>query len=251
MFGDVPSGDYSADTAAVQAEVAEGHVWFQLRTALILDATGRLFRAGARRFVDFGCGNGLVMAALDQQGWETLGVDMYVESLRRAVTRTRGMLICSRIPNARLVEGSDVAGLFDVIEHVADDVALLEHVRGQLVPGGSVVVTVPALSALWSQFDVLLGHKRRYSRRGLVEVMERAGFVCEDARYCFGFAVPLVWLQRRVLERATRSRRAYYATPPRLLSALLRGLAGFERVLTRTGLRLPMGSSLIAVGRRP
>jgi SAM-dependent methyltransferase len=249
VLGDTPTDDYPTDSASAQADVITEHVWFQLRTAVVLEATRGLLRAGARRFVDFGCGNGHLMAALEQQGWETAGVDMHVEGLRRAETATRGTLFCGRIPSVRLLERVDAAGLFDVIEHAPDDLAVLRHVHDQLVPGGAIVITVPAMPALWSEFDVLLGHKRRYTRATLRAVIERAGFICDDVRYCFSFTVPGIWMQRRFLGRTRSSRRAYYTTPSPAASRALRALGRLERTLARHSIRSPFGSSLLAIGR--
>jgi len=250
VIDDAPTDDYSPESATAQADVAAEHVWFQLRTETVLDVTGPWLRLGARRFVDFGCGNGYIMRALEHQGWETVGVDMHIEGLRRAERSTRGQLLCSRIPNVRLTQPADGAGLFDVIEHVVDDVMLLRHARAQLAPGGFIVVTVPAMAALWSDFDVLLGHKRRYSRRMLRDRLQRAGFICQDVRYCFPFAVPGLWVQRRRLARHRSSRRAYYETPSPAVTRVALALGRVERTLARHSIRPPFGSSLIAVGRR-
>jgi SAM-dependent methyltransferase len=251
VLGDTPTDDYSTESSAAQAEVVAEHVWFQLRTAVVLDATRLLLRDDARRFIDFGCGNGYLMDALERQGWQTVGVDMHLEGLRRAQDSTRGVLLAGRIFSAKLVDGADAAGLFDVIEHAPDDLAVLQHVRDQLVPGGAVVVTVPAMRSLWSEFDVLLGHKRRYSRRALRNVIEQAGFTCEDVRYCFSFAVPAMWMHRRLRRGGRSSRRDYYIPPSPIVSRVARAFGWVERALHRRSLRSPFGSSLIAVGRRP
>jgi len=64
----------------------------------------------------------------------------------------------------------DGAGLFDailyidVLEHILEDAAELQHAAELLAPNGRLIVLVPAHGYLYSAFDVSIGHHRRYSR---------------------------------------------------------------------------------------
>ncbi|MGI3776105.1 MAG: methyltransferase domain-containing protein [Janthinobacterium lividum] len=101
--------------------------------------------------------------------------------------------------------------LMDVLEHVADDGALLgSYVQGAGA-GTRFIVTVPAFSWLWSGHDVFLGHHRRYTLGQIRGVVERSGLVVEDACYLYGALFPL-------------------AAGSRLLGRLRAALTGRERV---------------------
>ena len=52
----------------------------------------------------------------------------------------------------------------NVLEHVADDIMMLEHAARVLRPGGRFVAVVPAGLWLYSRLDALAGHYRRYTR---------------------------------------------------------------------------------------
>jgi len=69
--------------------------------------------------------------------------------------------------------------IFDVLQHLDDDVAMLEALRSAIVPGGGLVITVPQHQWLWSAVDEFSHHRRRYGRRGLVERIRQAGFRVE------------------------------------------------------------------------
>ena len=57
--------------------------------------------------------------------------------------------------------------LVNVLEHIADDVSALKAFERIVVPGGRVIVFVPALQMAYGPLDAELGHHRRYSKRSL------------------------------------------------------------------------------------
>jgi SAM-dependent methyltransferase len=81
------------------------------------------------------------------------------------------------------VEAYGSAVMINVLEHIEDDVEALRSIRTRLVPGGRLAIWVPAFQVLYSDFDRKLGHYRRYRKRDLRAVVERAGFVVDDLRY--------------------------------------------------------------------
>jgi hypothetical protein len=87
---------------------------------------------------------------------------------------------------------ADLVLMMDVLEHVEDDLALLNDYIAKVPAGTRFLVTVPAFQFLWSGHDVFLGHHRRYTLRGVIDLMERAGLVVEQRAYYFGLVFPLV-----------------------------------------------------------
>jgi hypothetical protein len=55
----------------------------------------------------------------------------------------------------------------DVLEHIADDEAELTLAARHVAPGGHLVVLSPAHPWLFSAFDQVIGHHRRYTARTL------------------------------------------------------------------------------------
>jgi SAM-dependent methyltransferase len=80
----------------------------------------------------------------------------------------------------------------NVLEHVEHEREELDVARSALRPGGNLLVFVPALAWLYSNFDREVGHFRRYSRDGLERVVEHAGFEVTSSRY-FDVAGVLPW----------------------------------------------------------
>lgn len=75
------------------------------------------------------------------------------------------------------IEGQmDSAIYINVLEHVQHDEEEMKLVHKCLKPGGKVCMYVPAMQSIYGKFDAKVGHYRRYSKKGLKEVMENAGY---------------------------------------------------------------------------
>ena len=127
----------------------------------------------------------------------------------------------------------------NVLEHVEDDQAALRRLAASLVPGGRLVLVVPAHRRLYGAIDRAIHHCRRYERRDLMARLETAGFQVEHVDFFNRLGV-LGWWLNSVLLRRTRVP-GFQLRFQNLAVPLLRA---------ETGLRLPFGLSLIAVGRR-
>jgi len=250
------AGEYPEDAYAFLAEAESRHFWFYGRNRVIVDALREACgRLEGRTALDLGCGTGFVLAALEKEGMAGCGVDMHMAGLRLARRRARGRLFCAAASAAPFAEPFDAVLLCDVIEHASDDAAVLRSARAALKPDGALLVTVPADPRLWTPYDEVSGHKRRYTRESLVEAMERAGLRVEFARYFNCVFYPLVCLQRRWMKkedpRAARDPlailRGALRVPPAPVNALLRLLTRADIPLSRWPANF--GSSLVAVGR--
>jgi len=134
------------------------------------------------------------------------------------------------------------AVMFNVLEHIEDDAGALRAIRDRLLPGGSVVLWVPAFELLFSRFDLALGHHRRYRLRPLIELVESCGYRVVDARYA-NSAGWVSWLVgARLLGKAPTSR-AVISLFDRVVVPVVRTV---ERVV-----RPPFGQSIFLAARKP
>ena len=143
----------------------------------------------------------------------------------------------------------------DVIEHLDDDRGALANLGRLVRPCGVVVVSVPARPELFTEFDAVQGHRRRYLPEGLRQAFEGSGLVVEDVFWWGAWLVPLLRRQRSkarsvVGETPSQTYRRYLRLPPWPALWLLRTAFALEegRAL---GHRLKNGTSLFAVARRP
>lgn len=177
------------------------HWWFRSKAALVSTA---MRRAGGRFgpsgwLVDTGAGSGGVTAML---GWDpnrlaiVEGNEMLVG---RAVVRHGLTGIRGDVDELPLADHSvEVMCFLDVLEHLVEPQRALYEAARVLVPGGRVVVNVPAHRWLWSEADEVLGHVRRYTRAELRQQLADTGFRPELLTHVFSWLVGPVLLKRRL-----------------------------------------------------
>jgi SAM-dependent methyltransferase len=228
--------------------------WFRSRNRLIVWALQRHFPS-ARNLLEVGCGTGFVVAGIAEA--------VAPLSLEAGDAQSSGLAFArDRVPGARLYQLDarslpfdrefDVVGAFDVIEHLDEDEHVLSQMWRAVRPGGGALITVPQHGWLWSAEDVAGGHKRRYTRRELVEKVQRAGFSVERVTSFVSVLLPLMAAAR------LRGRVGMQHDPdsnlelslPRPLDRLLETAMTAERTLVRRGVSLPAGGSLLLVARR-
>ena len=238
------------DLAYVVTHVEEDrrHWWFRGRLAVLLAILRRVLPPGHARLLELGCGTGNVLAALAEFG-EAVGMETHPDLA--AAARAAGLDVrTGRLPDDLVVPPgwADAVLLLDVIEHLDADVAALETARRALRPGGLLVITVPAYRWLWSGHDVALGHRRRYTARGLARLVERAGFHVVHASYFNTLLFPAVALTR-VWKRLTGDASHDLHRPSPAVNRWLERVFALERhVVPRVA--LPFGASLLLVARR-
>ncbi len=234
-------------------EAEQAQWWYVGMRAIslaLLDGALRPETPAPRSFLDAGCGTGSILEHLGQRG-RAVGVDLADEALRlcrlREVRVARAGL--AELPFAP--ETFDGVTSFDVIYHqwVADDrVAVREMVR-VLKPGGLLLIRVPALEILRGAHDEAVLGKRRYTRAGLRRVLEGAGLEILRATYANAVLFPLTLL-RRSLDRLSGRQGSDVGFLPTGLEWLFRtALLAEARLIVH--LSLPLGSSVIALARKP
>lgn len=76
----------------------------------------------------------------------------------------------------QLIGQFDTVFALNVLEHVPDHEQSIKNCHKLLKPGGNLVILVPAFQSLFNQFDIGLGHQRRYTPKTLKKVMAMPGF---------------------------------------------------------------------------
>ncbi len=152
------------------------------------------------------------------------------------------------------IEPFDAVLALDVIEHLDDDRAAIERLGSLVKPGGYVVVSVPALPDLFTEFDAIQGHRRRYLPGTLRDAFHDTGLEIVRLFWWGQWLVPRLRRQRsaprsRPGESPSASYRRYLQLPPWPASLILEAAFAMEEGRALAG-RLSTGTSLFAVARR-
>jgi SAM-dependent methyltransferase len=229
------------------AELDERHWWYRARRQVLAELIRREARPPANaKILEIGCGTGHNLAMLGQFG-HVDGLELDDEARALSERRLGRTVMSAPLPELAGVPERhyDLIGAFDVIEHIEDDRAALASIAGRLKPGGKFVMAVPAHQWMWSAHDVVNHHKRRYSRRGLRELVEGSPLQLLKIGYFNSLLFPLAVAQRAA-SKLSGSEDADVRLPPAPLNAVFNSVFAAERYLVGR-LPLPPGLSLFAI----
>lgn len=198
--------------------------------------------------VDIGCGTGAMAQLLLEKGFQVIGLDRLADGLlSRKQSMPELQLLQADVSTLPLADDLfQTAIALDVMEHVAE-APFLAEIRRILKPQGLALLTVPAIPALWSYRDEAAGHLRRYTRRSLRQVLQKAGFEVVKMRYYQFFLFPIVYLSR-LMGRKKKIMRDREESINFVLNRILAGLNLFEVYLGKY-IPWPWGSSLAVLCR--
>ena len=186
---------YPEDGSDLCLVVEDGSYWFQHRNKCIPELVKRFSKN--KIFFDIGGGNGNVAACLQKAGIETVLIEPSIQGIRNAKARGLNNLVCSTLQDASFELNSIPAiGVFDVVEHIADDNQFLKQMHDFLEPGGNLYITVPAYNFLWANEDDYSGHYRRYTISKLKKLLLGLGYEINYSSYLFAALVLPVFLFR-------------------------------------------------------
>jgi SAM-dependent methyltransferase len=265
----------------IRSWLEDQHYWHRYRKTVILQVLQGHAVDRGRPLVDLGCGAGVVATYLNQHGFRVDYADVHSEALRVAHRRFAATL-GARSPMPRFVRVDITRGfpvddyhgylLLDVLEHLPDDVGVLRALHGRMqaalasrahTGAGATIrdfllFTVPAFPGLWSPWDDMEKHRRRYTPASARRLCEAAGFEVLRATCFF---LPLFFAAAavkavRLAGRTLTGRRVAPETitdltegkTTRGLSRLMLGLLAPERRWLEHG-NLPLGTSILVLAR--
>jgi SAM-dependent methyltransferase len=240
----------------------ERHFWFKSRNRILERMVKEITTSlpDGYKVMEVGCGTGNVLRMLEKACSRGLvaGMDLFSDGLKFARRRVQIPLVQGDMVHPPFRTKFDLVCMFDVLEHLPDDESILRSVSDLLGKDGHLLLTVPADPRLWSFFDTASHHFRRYTRADLLAKMERAGFEVEFISPYMLAIYPMVWVTRRLTrsgdgplsedEIEKMSTEELNIVP--VVNEILTWVLSREAAWLGAGKHLPVGTSILAVGRK-
>jgi SAM-dependent methyltransferase len=240
----------------VTARAEARHFWFRGLRRVAAAMITRAYPDRRRlRILDCGAGTGCNLGWLESYG-EAMGVELTPVGLRAAQVAgrriVRGTVAALPLPDATF----DLATSFDVLYCLpdADETAAIAEMWRVLVPGGRVLINAAALDILHGAHSELTHEVRRYTHARLRSRLEAAGFVVERMTSTNMVTLPLtlgVRLAQRLSGTAGTPGETEMQVPPAPVNEVLNAALVAEAALIDLGISLPVGSSVMALARKP
>lgn len=230
-------------------DLEEAHWWHKAKRNLVSDFLKRYLPDKNCKILDVGCGTGKNIEVFSKFG-NVRGIDNSSEAI--AFCKKRGLRNVTlgnieKMPFGK--ESFNCVTTLDVLEHVDDSKSLKEIYR-VLRKSGIIIATVPAFPKLWSRWDEVLHHKRRYTQKTLKGVLQKNGFKIVKISYLHSFLFLPVLTIRAVKNLINRN---YYPSDfklsNRVVDYLLENIANLEKFFIINA-RIPFGTSLIIVAQK-
>ena len=147
----------------------------------------------------------------------------------------------------------EAIGAFDVIEHLEHPDEFLSEIFRVLKPNGIFICSVPCFQWLFSDFDLAIGHFRRYNRTSLKELLTRNDLQVKSQYNLFGFLVLPALIFRRLPYLLGRRRKFNLVNPANKRNfSLLEHLTPLLTLIVQLEnyLKLRFGLSLISISTK-
>ena len=216
----------------LHAKIEDVHWWCKARREIVFELIKRCIPPNQEKLIaEFGCGTGGNLKYLKRY-YKVIGVDSNPDAVKFASGRVDCPVFLGDFREKLSCYWKDLQGviLADVLEHIEEDKLFLKDIVYKLNPLSIILVTVPAHQFLWSNHDIILGHKRRYSAMSFRKLWEDLP-VSEVFFSPFNsFLLPIVFLWRILeIQKIKNKHKSDLALPSPVMNWVLYKIFSLER----------------------
>lgn len=228
----------------------DSHWWHISKRRAVSDCIRNYLKKGDPLILDIGCGTGRNLEQLKKFG-KIYGLDNSKEAIKFCKKRGLENIRLGQAEKIPFKSGSfDLVTLLDVLEHT-DENKTLNEVYRVLRKDGLLILTVPAFNWLWSRWDEVLHHKRRYSLDNLVRLLRKYSFTITYSTYLYSFLVLPALIIRQIKQKLLKTKK--YSSDFKLSTDFLNKIANaislieFKIAQKKT---IPFGTTILVVAKK-
>jgi len=240
------------DEYRVMYSLEQSYWWFVGKQFLVRNSLKRLPFNGFRKdkILDIGCGTGIILKTLEESG-TAYGMEFSPEAIK--FLRKRDLKLIARSDaNQSIPFKNDTFSAItclDVLEHLENDLTLLKEMVRVCKPGGYILITVPAFDIFWSPHDVALHHRRRYTRKQMLENVSKLHCkVIKASYYNTILSVPILAVRKfkSLFSHRKHAQSDFFISLPDCLNKAL-GLLFTAEIYYLRFFNLPFGVSFLLI----
>ncbi len=238
----------------VMYQVEDNHWWYRGMAAISQAFLRRWIPSQTNlRILDAGCGTGGAMQTYLSEYDRVMGLDISFKALGFCRLRRIRSLACASVSDLPIASHSfDLVTSFDVLYSrlVPDVLAALKETARILVPGGFLLLRLPAYDWLRGRHDAAVHTARRFTVKGVTSLLQHAGFTVRHHSYANTFLFPLA-LVKRLAENSRPAHTTVSDLAIRfgLLDRIFGKILSLEAPLVARN-SLPFGLSVMAVAQK-
>ncbi len=175
----------------ILGDAIDRHWYYRAKADVLLNL---IQGCDVRSVVDVGAGSGYFSRQLLRKSAirEANCVDIGYEMEMSEQVCGKSIRYVRKLPRTN----ADLFLLMDVLEHVDDDVDLIRQCVQAADVGARFIISVPAFQFLWGPHDEFLEHRRRYTRRTLLDVVRKSGLEVDSVFYYYAGVFPIALIVR-------------------------------------------------------
>ena len=222
------------------------HFWTRARSKIISRKI-KTQPVEIKRWLEVGCGTGVVTKYLRSQGISVDGCELadVPKHLRKLDNLTFNQ-DATQLP-LQIREQYDGILLLDVLEHVENRVEFLDQLSSSFPNVKQLILTVPARSELWTNYDEFYGHFLRYNLHDLEEEVSKTTWNVRHKQYIFHILYFVMLFVKVIRNNRKVDMSPSLAGSQRMIHYLAKSICEFDEIL------LPkkfLGSSVLSILER-
>lgn len=237
------------DEYRVMFEAEEQHWWYRGLRKISLQAIKKYAPIGKLKVLDVGCGTGILLKILSSVH-DVSGIDYSEDAISFCKLRE---LVSVKQASANDLpfedENFDLVTCMDVLYHKGVDVKkALSEIYRVLKPGGIFAINLPAFNFLYSSHDRAIETARRFTKKEVKQLLQKANFTILKLTYWDFFLFPVV-ATTRLIRKKSDKKTSDINVPTKTINEFLYFILRTEANMIRF-ISLPWGTSVFAVAQK-